>query len=36
MTNHISVVYAKNETDLSWLIGSGANCDENHIGQLCD
>ena len=27
--DHISAVYAKNETELQWLIGSGAVCDKN-------
>ena len=28
VTDHIGAVYAKNDTKHSWLIGSGANCDE--------
>ena len=29
MINRTSVVYVKNETELSWLIGSGVVCDKN-------
>ena len=29
MTNSTGVVYAENDTELSWPIWSGANCDEN-------
>ena len=29
MIDHTWVVYAENETKLSWSIGSGADCDEN-------
>lgn len=36
MTDHIGVTYVKNETKLSWPIGIGAKCDENHIGQQRD
>lgn len=32
--NHMSLVYAKNDIELSWPIKSGADNDENHIGQL--
>ena len=31
VTDRIGVDYIKNNTDLSWLIGYGANCDENQI-----
>ena len=27
--NHKSVVYTKNDTELSWPIESGVDCDEN-------
>lgn len=36
MIDRISAFYVKNDTELLWLIGSGADCDENKIGQLCD
>ena len=36
VTNRKSVVHAKNDTELSWSIRSGAECDENQTGQLCD
>ena len=36
MTNQTSVVYAENDNELSWSIGSGADYDENQIGQLHD
>ena len=36
LINHAGVVYIKNDTDLSWLIGSSVDCDENQIGQLRD
>ena len=29
VTDHIGVVYAENETKLSWLIGSGVICEED-------
>lgn len=29
MIDHTGMVYAKKDTKQSWLIGSGANCDEN-------
>ena len=32
MTNRTGAVYAENETELSWPIGSSANYDKNHIG----
>ena len=31
MTDHTSVVYIENDTEMSWPIGSGADCDENQI-----
>ena len=34
--DHIGAVYVKNETELSWLIESGAVCDKNQIGQQRD
>lgn len=33
VTDHIGVVYAENETELSWPIGPDAVCEENQIGQ---
>ena len=36
MINHIGVIYAKNETKLSWSIRQGAICDDNQIGQRRD
>ena len=36
VTNPIDVVYAENDTELSWLIGLGVDCDEYQIGQLHD
>ena len=36
MTDHISAVYDEKNIDLSWLIGSSANYDENQKGQQCD
>ena len=27
--DRIGVIYAKNDTELSWLIGHGVVCDEN-------
>ena len=29
LTDHTSVIYIENDTNLSWLIRSGANYDEN-------
>ena len=29
MTDYIDVVYAKNKTNLFWLIKLGADCDKN-------
>lgn len=34
--DHKKVVYVENETELSWLIGSGVIFHENQIGQLYD
>ena len=31
MTDYTSVVYIENDTEMSWPIGSGADCDENQI-----
>ena len=28
-TDHTSIVYIENDTELSWLIGHGVVCDEN-------
>ena len=36
VTDCIGAFYVKNDTELSWLIGSDANSDENKIEQLCD
>ena len=36
MTGCIGDVYAKNDTKLSWLIGSGVVYDEKKTGQWCD
>ena len=36
VTNCISTVHAKNNTELLWLIRSSVDCDESKIGQLCD
>ena len=36
VTDCRDVVYAENKTELSWLIGSGAVCDENQIGKQRD
>ena len=36
MTNHIGVIYVRNDTELSWLIGSGVDCDKNQIRQQRD
>ena len=32
--DHTSVVYAKNDVELSTLIGLGAICDKNQTGKL--
>ena len=29
LTSHVGAVYIENDTELSWLIGLGADCDEN-------
>lgn len=34
MTDHMSLVYAENDIELSWLIESSVDYDENHIEQL--
>ena len=34
--DRIGAVYTKNDIELSWLIESGTDCDENKKGQLCD
>ena len=36
VTNHTSIVYAKNEIKLSWFIGSSAIYDQNQTGQQHD
>ena len=36
MIDCTNVVYAKNKTELPWLIGSGPICDKNGIRQQCD
>ena len=36
VTDPTGAVYVENNTELSWLIGLGANYDKNQIGQLCD
>ena len=36
LIDHPSAFYVENDTELSLLIESGVNCDENHIGQLYD
>ena len=36
VTNHASAIYAENNTELSWSIGSGTDCDENQLGQPRD
>lgn len=30
--DYVEAIYAKNNIELSWLIGLGADCDENQIG----
>ena len=32
LTNLTSVVYIENDTELSWPIGSSANCDKKQTG----
>lgn len=36
MTNNTGAIYIKNETEMSWPIGSGKVYDGNQIGQRCD
>ena len=36
MPDCIGTIYAKNEIELSWPIGSGTICDQSKIGQWCD
>ena len=36
LTNCIGAFYSKNDTELAWSIGSGANSDRDQIGQLHD
>ena len=36
VTNHVDAIYAKNDIKVSWLIKSGADCNENQIRQLHD
>ena len=36
MIDRTSGVYVENNIELSWLIGLGAVCDKNQIGQQCD
>ena len=36
VTGYIGAVYIENDTQLFLLIESGADYEENHIGQLCD
>ena len=36
LTDCTSTFYSKNDTELAWLIGSGANSDRDQIGQLHD
>ena len=36
VTNHTRVIYAKNESKLSWSIELGVHFDENQIGQWRD
>ena len=35
-TDGISAIYAENNTELSWSIELGVDCDKNQIRQLCD
>ena len=36
MTDHIGVIYAKNDTKLSWPIGPSVDSDDNQKGQQHD
>ena len=36
MTDCIGIVYVENDTKILWLIGLGADCYENKIGQWRD
>ena len=36
MIDRIGAVHIENDTELLWLIGSGAVWDENQMGQWCD
>lgn len=36
MVDRKGAVYAENKIKFSWLIGLGVDCDEIHLGQLCD
>lgn len=36
MTDRTGAVYVESNTELSWPIGLGANCDENQIEKLRD
>ena len=36
VTDHVDVVYAKNKTDQTLLIGLGTMSDENQTGQRCE
>lgn len=36
VTDRIGVIYAKNNTKVSWTMESGALCCENKIEQWCD
>ena len=33
MIDRIGAIYAKNEIELSWLIGLGTVCDQNYTGK---
>ena len=36
LIDYTSAVYAKNDIELSWPIGSVVDCDENHVGKQHD
>lgn len=36
VTDYIGAVYAKNEIELLWLVGSSVDYDENHTWQQHD